>query len=713
MALGGLVVATIPHFLALGRDRYNAAFGDGEDGGGGAKSKIGQPLRTSKSRMISQSREDLLCLKRRSRFTGSCPERCEKSPRTQIIPGRDLGRRKPKSFRRASRVFLFTTPQRLSAVTLLSQKVRFHRADRIEDLGEFSGKADRQLGTREINGKKADGFQIDMKKMSPDGSGGVAEVWLDPSSSLPVFVRYEYRGLDNSTTVEIRDIQWNIDLDPKLFDPTPPKGYTDITPKPPDLKDQIRDIVVSLKIYAQASGGRYPANRVDYLDTTDDLCRLLGLREWPDGRRRGTPGRLPRRWRDSSRLGISKLTTPTPPTTARRSGLATRTRCCSVGSSTTVGTRSSSATCQRDRRSGSTPYVGSEVDGRAASRSRVGAGDSLTVAIVLPDHTLEHERGRADARLPGENNSLEDGLCRPRIDGESRVNGRVEFEGPLLGQAQKLIILVEIGLSSQLGLGRYLSPGATEQGRQNGPRYFPPPKAPRRCCGAPSIAGPVCTSRAGSVACSSEQSPVALPRLPFQLTEYFSRSASNRANARKFKQREKSSMYSETLMSGCGNGNFFRRRPGSPLATRRASARTCLGLGNSSQRATGIGSGVFPLDSRPQGELPADQTGARLPSCARGQRQLPRRDTLPQTRPGEPRRNEHPAKEILQSRCTIKRSQGNNSTARPYFLGETFGGNPASHENQPIAAEQRSSWASAVASARRYAATALGQTAHR
>lgn len=163
--------------------------------------------------------------------------------------------------------------------------------DRIEDLGEFSGKADRQLGTREIDGKKADGFRIEMEKICPDSRGSVAEVWLDRSSSLPVFVRYEYKDLDNSTITEIRDIQWNIDLDPKLFDPTPPKGYTDITPKPPALEDQIRDIIESLKIYAQASGGRYPANSVSYLDTTDDLCRLLGLRERPGGKKEGSAGK--------------------------------------------------------------------------------------------------------------------------------------------------------------------------------------------------------------------------------------------------------------------------------------------------------------------------------------------------------------------------------------------------------------------------------------
>jgi len=164
--------------------------------------------------------------------------------------------------------------------------------DRLEDLGEFSGKADVQLGTREINGKKADGFQIDVKKIHPDARGDMAEIWLDRSSSLPVFVRYKTRHLDSSTTVEYSDIQWNIDLDPKLFDPTPPEGYKDATPKPLALEDKVREIIDALTIYAQASGGRYPPSEViAYYYTTEDLCRLLGVREFPGGKKEGNAGK--------------------------------------------------------------------------------------------------------------------------------------------------------------------------------------------------------------------------------------------------------------------------------------------------------------------------------------------------------------------------------------------------------------------------------------
>ena len=184
--------------------------------------------------------------------------------------------------------------------------------DRIEDLGRFSSQADRQLGTKEINGKQADGFEIDIKKIHPDARGSVAEIWLDRATSLPLFVRYHLRDLDSSTVCEVSDIQWNIDLDPKLFDPTPPEGYTDDTPKPPPLEKQVRDIVAALKIYAQASGGHYPTTDVDMLDTTEDLCRLLAVKEWPGGKREGNAGLAAKAIPGFDQMGSIRAYNPDP-----------------------------------------------------------------------------------------------------------------------------------------------------------------------------------------------------------------------------------------------------------------------------------------------------------------------------------------------------------------------------------------------------------------
>ncbi len=155
--------------------------------------------------------------------------------------------------------------------------------DDLESLGRFSRKADRELGTKEINGKKAHGFQIDMNKMDPDYSlPGLAEIWIDAESNLPVLVRYEQKWLGISMTLQMTDIQWNIDLDAKLFDPTPPEGYADATPKPPTLEEQANQISGALKVYAEASRGSYPHERAfDSSVIVYNLCQMLGLARRP------------------------------------------------------------------------------------------------------------------------------------------------------------------------------------------------------------------------------------------------------------------------------------------------------------------------------------------------------------------------------------------------------------------------------------------------
>ncbi len=158
-------------------------------------------------------------------------------------------------------------------------------SERLEELSNFSGNADRELGTRVIDGHKTFGFEIDAKKIDRWGGPGKAEIWLDATSNLPIRCRFESTesmagcGFTSEVLIHfiirIEDIQWNIDLDPKLFDPTPPAGYTDVSPK---LDEQLRDITKSLRIYAEASGGNYPrVKTVDLRKTIESLCMMLGV----------------------------------------------------------------------------------------------------------------------------------------------------------------------------------------------------------------------------------------------------------------------------------------------------------------------------------------------------------------------------------------------------------------------------------------------------
>jgi hypothetical protein len=87
-------------------------------------------------------------------------------------------------------------------------------------------------------------------------------------------------------------------LDAKLFDTTPLEGYTDATPKPPTLEEQVCQITLALRIYAEASGGFYPGKDISYSwGTTEDLCKMLGLVKFPAGEKEGNAGKAEKAYR--------------------------------------------------------------------------------------------------------------------------------------------------------------------------------------------------------------------------------------------------------------------------------------------------------------------------------------------------------------------------------------------------------------------------------
>jgi hypothetical protein len=105
------------------------------------------------------------------------------------------------------------------------------RSDDLELLGQLSAVADRELGTREIEGRPAVGFQVDLKKINEEA--GTAEIWLDSQTYLPILVRYNFaKQGDRSFTDVLSDIRWNVELAPQQFDPTPPEGYREVPANP-------------------------------------------------------------------------------------------------------------------------------------------------------------------------------------------------------------------------------------------------------------------------------------------------------------------------------------------------------------------------------------------------------------------------------------------------------------------------------------------------
>ncbi len=78
------------------------------------------------------------------------------------------------------------------------------RDERLEELSKFSGNADRELGTRMIDGHKAFGFEVDAKEIDPWAGPGKAEIWLDATSTLPIRCRVDAQNLGLGVGLRVR-----------------------------------------------------------------------------------------------------------------------------------------------------------------------------------------------------------------------------------------------------------------------------------------------------------------------------------------------------------------------------------------------------------------------------------------------------------------------------------------------------------------------------
>ena len=149
----------------------------------------------------------------------------------------------------------------------------------VSKLGSFHGQADRELGEKQIEGRAAEGFEIAVTKVDPGVPAGLVVIWVDSETKLPLVLEAELPTYGEKAKLKFSDFQWNVDLDEKLFDTTPPAGYADNTPKPPTVEEQTAAIVDALKFYAEVSDGHYPRVKMVYGDVTmHEMEKKLGFR---------------------------------------------------------------------------------------------------------------------------------------------------------------------------------------------------------------------------------------------------------------------------------------------------------------------------------------------------------------------------------------------------------------------------------------------------
>jgi outer membrane lipoprotein-sorting protein len=90
----------------------------------------------------------------------------------------------------------------------------------------------RDLGTRQIGGKTARGYVVSLATGDPPRRHDW-HVWVDPETDLPLEIGYDvddHNQPRTTTTLRLSNFRWNVQLDPKLFEPAPPEGFREVSP---------------------------------------------------------------------------------------------------------------------------------------------------------------------------------------------------------------------------------------------------------------------------------------------------------------------------------------------------------------------------------------------------------------------------------------------------------------------------------------------------
>ena len=117
------------------------------------------------------------------------------------------------------------------------------------------------------------------------------EVWVDAETDLPVEFGSEVDKDGTKSVTRFTDFRWNIELDPKLFDATPPADCIDVTP--PRGEAIVGQIVDAFRLYEQLCG-KYPPidTRTEAFDAEairGEMVQQAGFDEPADSSRKDDP----------------------------------------------------------------------------------------------------------------------------------------------------------------------------------------------------------------------------------------------------------------------------------------------------------------------------------------------------------------------------------------------------------------------------------------
>ena len=152
--------------------------------------------------------------------------------------------------------------QQTNEFELLRRQIRKAQAD--------SQKNVEPLGEKLIDGRTVVGFRL------PDAGPVPMTVWVDPATKLPHEIKSTSQGPPPTESI-LTNFEFDIELDEALFRVEAPEGYQKITLNLDASSPSEQDLIQSLTMFCEATGGQFPANLS--VTTGASYLRETGLKE--------------------------------------------------------------------------------------------------------------------------------------------------------------------------------------------------------------------------------------------------------------------------------------------------------------------------------------------------------------------------------------------------------------------------------------------------
>ncbi len=135
---------------------------------------------------------------------------------------------------------------------------------RLEGLRSLTEDAGVPLAERLFDGRQVTGFEIPGHKLGLEDPSASAEIWVEKATGLPVSYTFTAAWpVPGQRVVETFDrFEWNTPLPAAIFEPSIPKGYTELDLDMPPADEEA--LVIGLRVFAELSGGSYPVSLASY-----------------------------------------------------------------------------------------------------------------------------------------------------------------------------------------------------------------------------------------------------------------------------------------------------------------------------------------------------------------------------------------------------------------------------------------------------------------